>query len=150
MTGKVPTKNPIERIPPDKRNGRPKGVPNKLNSALKHTLLLAGEFAGHKVAVRNEIERLNELRDQAEREERQLTPEELKPQNHLIENNGLLTYLVDLALKSPTSYASLLGKLIPVQQDDEVRGITVDGNVNIPSRIIVEMGYIDHRPFDAG
>lgn len=139
MTNKIEPANgyagPIEH-----RNvGRPKGAQNKTSSALKTAMLLASDYAGHKVAMKREMERIEKLRKLEREEGIAADPAELVVRPEIIEGNGLLTYLTDLAVSNPVAFSGLLGKVITVQQEDELRGVGFVG----PKTISIEIGFID-------
>lgn len=124
-------------------NGRPKGASNKINEALKTAVLLSAHHAGHKVAMREELARIEKLREEADG--RELTPEEATPKPELIEGSGLLTYLCDLAVNHPGSFAPLLGKVIHVQQQDEERSGAVIGE---DMEVSIKIGFFPYRAED--
>lgn len=96
--------------------GRPKGSQNKKTIALKKLIVLAGEAAGEKMGLQ-------------------------KPE--ISEDGGLVTYLTHLALEHPASFAALLGKVMTVQQRDEVRGRTN----NSEDRVVnIKIGYFPDTP----
>jgi hypothetical protein len=69
--------------------GRKKGVPNKTTTALKEAILLAAERAG------------DTLGEQVGAE------------------GGTVGYLTSLAIREPTAFATLLGKVLPMQVTGE-------------------------------
>lgn len=129
-TGKIPIDNLLtwtvmpkktlkkpDAIPSEKRSrGRPKGSENKTTTALKVAAVLAAEAAGEKLAFE-------------------------KPE--IAQNSRPVTYLTHLALEHPASFLALLGKVMMVQQRDEVRGAS---NADRPREIIIEIGYVDPKP----
>jgi hypothetical protein len=123
----------------NKGRGRPAGAENKTSSILKRAMLLASEHAGHKVAMKRELERIDKLSQRMRDEGYQPTEKELEVRPELIENSGLITYLVDVAVHSPSSFANLLSKVITVQQQDEERGVAPGGGIR---EITIEIGYI--------
>ena len=96
--------------------GRPKGSQNKNTMALKKFIVLAGEAAGEKMGLQ-------------------------KPEPS--EDGGLVAYLTHLALEHPACFATLLGKVLAVQQRDEVRGRT---NNNEDRVVNIKIGYFPDTP----
>jgi len=66
--------------------GRPKGVPTKVTSALKKAILVAGADAGEIVGAQ-----------------------------YVAAPDGLTKYLTHLALKEPRAFATLLGRVLPLE-----------------------------------
>jgi hypothetical protein len=77
-------------MPPNAGKGRPPGVPNKTNQALKEAILLAAEEVGNEIA--EEAEERGESRP-----------------------GGLAGYLTMVARNDVKSFCVLLGKVLPLQ-----------------------------------
>jgi hypothetical protein len=84
-------------LPPRAGMGRPPGVPNKTNQALKEAILLAAERVG------------DEMADKAAEDGRE-------------HPGGLMGYLVMVATTDVKSFCSLLGRVLPLQVTGENGG----------------------------
>jgi hypothetical protein len=107
--------------------GRKPGSANRTTPVLKDALLLAGCVAGNRLVELEIIER--HARNTAEND----SPESAGELKQAVEEHGsLVGYLSWMALEYPTAFASLLGRVLPLQ-------VRVDSHKDVVYRTVEEI-----------
>lgn len=105
-------------LPPPKRPGRPKGSVNRNTVLLRDAVMMAADLAGKQLDKKNK--------------------------DHL----GLVRYLKWLAINEPSSFVSLLGRIIPLQIDAKIRNEMVTNTRSELLQILSDRGLPVQSIFD--